>query len=682
MKTMTGSGISRQTPALGIAALLLATGFLLSGCGGGGGGMTVRCVPTQDHGCVSPAEYGRRVEATARGYSVNSEFSNQWGLRSIGADRAYAHLSLAEDTGVRAGSGVTVGIIDTGIDTTHWAFTGKTVTEEFRLGAADETGDAFSHGTAVASVAAARRGTGFTNTAHGVAWGADLAVFAIPLGSGGGGPYNPVSLPGLASANAGSSQLYGHVIDWRDGDRKIDFLNLSFGYSGIIDSYSETDLRANFGQAITTMAQAGRDDKTIFVWAAGNANGDDCTDGTDHCVGGKVNAKSVEVLAGLVARAEELQGHVVSVVAVKEDGDIADFSNRCGIAAEWCLAAPGQNVLAAYFGPDPDDMSPGFQGVSAFNGTSFAAPMVTGGLAVLKHLFRDQLPNTALVARLLVTADKSGRYADSTIFGQGLMDLGTATAPVGVPLVALGNRVGGGVGLGESRLALGESLGDGLTRSLKGREIAAFDALGAPFWYRLGDFAAAAPGPAMTTRLREFMAPPPDGPGIGAHQIGFAARGGDRNTEPAGLRLGLFETPAGTKGGHFALAEHALTLTFLGEAGFAATAFSTEGNAGRTPASGAALSWRPAGAPVGLRAGWLAERETLLGSSAGRRVRRFVGGRHLHRYRRGRRLQRVAVGRQRRARHGESGHAQWADHRPVAPDDERVLSACHPPVRR
>ena len=40
------------------------------------------------------------------------------------------------------------------------------------------------------------------------------------------------------------------------------------------------------------------------------------------------------------------------------------------------------------------------------NGTSFAAPMVTGALVVMKDFFRDELYNTDLVARLLATADK------------------------------------------------------------------------------------------------------------------------------------------------------------------------------------------------------------------------------------------------------------------------------------
>ena len=63
-------------------------------------------------------------------------------------------------------------------------------------------------------------------------------------------------------------------------------------------------------------------------------------------------------------------------------------------------------------------------------GTSFAAPLVSGSLALLKQLF-PTVGNYELVNRLLVTANKTGIYADSSIYGQGLLDLNSATRPVG-----------------------------------------------------------------------------------------------------------------------------------------------------------------------------------------------------------------------------------------------------------
>ena len=270
-------------------------------------------------------------------------FDNQWGLETINADWAYANVELLKGQTSKPGAGVTIGFIDTGIDTDHPMFAGKTVTEVFLDGATNETGDKFSHGTAVASLAAGLRSGSLASSANGVAWGADIAMFAIRAGSG-SDPYVPISLAGLSSADSGWADLINSVLNWRDGQRAVDFLNLSVGYPGIINSYSRQELRDNFGTAIAAMAQSGAGEKTILIWSAGNAHGDPC-DPADvaQCENGQVNAVSVEVLPGLVRRIPELRGHSLAVVALKSsDSTIAGFSNRCGIAADYCLAAPGE----------------------------------------------------------------------------------------------------------------------------------------------------------------------------------------------------------------------------------------------------------------------------------------------------------------------------------------------------
>ena len=62
-------------------------------------------------------------------------------------------------------------------------------------------------------------------------------------------------------------------------------------------------------------------------------------------------------------------------------------------------------------------------------GTSFAAPLVSGSLALLKQMF-PTVGNHELVNRLLTTANKEGIYSDSSIYGQGLLDLDRATRPL------------------------------------------------------------------------------------------------------------------------------------------------------------------------------------------------------------------------------------------------------------
>ncbi len=384
----------------------------------------------------------------------------------------------------------------------------------------------------------------------------------------------------------------------------VDILNLSVGRSGIIESYSEQDLRANLGRAIATMAQADAEEKTILVWAAGNAHGRRCVATTAHCEndGEKdaINAVSVEVMPGLVARIEELQGHSIAVVALRPDGEIADFSNRCGIAADFCIAAPGEGMRVAYFGPHEVTGAPARGYGINHRGTSLAAPMVAGGLAVMKQLFRE-LSNTELVTRLFETAEDEGVYADRAVYGHGAMDLRAATWPVGVLDVPVESERadGAGAALLGTRLQAGAAFGDGLERSLAGTEIAAFDDLGAPFWFDLGDFAAGAAARSMAADVHEPPAP-----------------AWSRTGEAVRWRLGYREPPGDGGDGHLALADRAVTLTLSDRHAVSGTAFTTEGEAGQPPASGAVVTWRPAESPLGLHAGWMHERETLLGSSA------------------------------------------------------------------
>ena len=223
----------------------------------------------------------------------------------------------------------------------------------------------------------------------------------------------------------------------------------------------------------------------VFIWAAGNAHGDNCVSEESWCVDGKVAADSVELLAGLTVHFESLREHSIAVVATGEDG----------------------------------------------------------------------------------------------------------------------------------------AVGDGFSRAFAGREIAAFDALGAPFWFELGDFASAPDGPSIAERLRDFMAPPSGPRAFGGPALAFpdwpeGLERGLSRAEPNPLQFGFLATSARAGSGHLSLAEQASALSLVGNDGLLLTAFSTLGMDRVEPALGGAVRWRPSGAALGLRAGWLAERETMLGTSA------------------------------------------------------------------
>ena len=174
--------------------------------------------------------------------------------------------------------------------------------------------------------------------------------------------------------------------------------------------------------------------------------------------------------AGLPYLFPELRSTWVAVVAVNNSGDKPNYTNRCGVAADWCIAAPGGGDLGQ---PAITSTIPSGYGVSA--GTSMAAPQVSGAIAIIAQLFPGLTP-AAVVQRLFAGANKGGQYADTTIFGQGLLDLEHATRPIGSLGIATAASVTGAmVDIDTTAINLGVAFGDGMRESLRGRTLTVFD---------------------------------------------------------------------------------------------------------------------------------------------------------------------------------------------------------------
>ena len=207
-----------------------------------------------------------------------------------------------------------MGVLDTGIDRSHPAFENTTTFERILQDARDEDGSRFSHGTAVASIIAGQEHPDLATDASGIAWGADLAVFAIPLDSG-DGTYRPRPTDRLGSSAAHFAGVFKEIVAWRHRSGRIDFLNLSLGTQGIIERYSEEVLRETMEPLVEVMSQEDSEEKLVFVWAAGNSNGNSCDAALPECRNGEVEASSVSLLPGLAARFPELKPQTVAVVA-------------------------------------------------------------------------------------------------------------------------------------------------------------------------------------------------------------------------------------------------------------------------------------------------------------------------------------------------------------------------------
>ena len=85
----------------------------------------------------------------------------------------------------------------------------------------------------------------------------------------------------------------------------------------------------------------------------------------------------------------------------------------------YCIAAPGDRIYSL-----TESGSYTFA-----NGTSMATPFVSGGLALVMQEFSSLTP-AQVVSRLLTTANDSGEYSQTSIYGHGLMNLDAATTAV------------------------------------------------------------------------------------------------------------------------------------------------------------------------------------------------------------------------------------------------------------
>ena len=390
-------------------ALLLCTALSLAiaGCGGGGGfggfGSAASRPP--------PAPLGAPQDPTG-----TSEFNRNDGLDIVNAEAAYARGAT--------GAGVTVAVIDTGIDADHPDLAGNVSASSYDvIGNSFNVTDATGHGTKVAGVVAAEQnGLG----THGVAHDAGLlAVNAYSCTSWGCG----YLYDDLAEAVNYATDQLAHVIN----------MSLS-GTSG-----SSSELRAAIGRA----AGAG----AFVVIATGNHNA------------------SQPGYPANMASDPAFGNRVVAVGAVTDGGSIASFSNDCGGVMNNCLVAPGVGIATTR-----DGASSATSTVSV-SGTSFAAPHVSGALALLVQLYPDaySADPSSLMMFMLDGARDLGASGVDPIYGHGLLDVEGAidTADAAITGAAIPTAAGTTASLADTGLSLGAAFGDALAgNALLDRSIA------------------------------------------------------------------------------------------------------------------------------------------------------------------------------------------------------------------
>lgn len=458
--------IARTAAAKAILALLLSAG--LSACGGGGGGGNVRETPDPPSPpppppppapCNDPAAVNYRADGPCR-YSYAGFQDNI--LVPAGVQHARRAGLTGED--------VKVGVFDDARITPYAPLDGQVEWYADFTGGKPTEEESAGHGTVVATVIAGLPGGEFSG---GVAPGASIYWGRVCA-------EDACSFPGIGNAFDAMAS------------RGVRLFNLSLGTEGESEDEARESAEAFAFYAQSVLAVDG-----LVIASSGN-------EGVDR-----------PAVPAVVPYFEpQYLDNWISVGAVDINSTtgkplgLASYSNECGVAADWCLVAPGTVWVPEV---------PGTKFDNGMRGTSAAAPIVSGVAALVWEAFPWMSAHN-LQQTLLTTATDMGAPGVDSVYGWGLVNAQKAVQGPGVFSAdfmavipsgeySFGNDISGPGGLvlsGNGRLnLLGENSYLGGTRveggllALSGRLASDVDVLAgagfASFGGRIdGDYSAAA----------------------------------------------------------------------------------------------------------------------------------------------------------------------------------------------
>lgn len=298
------------------------------------------------------------VNAQVRAVPDDPLYVDQWHLNNVGqtggTPGADANVESVWDT--YRGTGVTIGIVDDGLEHTHPDLTNNydaTLSFDYFAGDADPIPDAANqdfHGTAVAGVAAA---DGFnTLGVSGAAPDATLAGIRLVAGF---------------FTDQQSADALGHMT------QQIDVSNNSWGPadSGVLGPIGPLTQAAIINGATTGRGGLG----TIYVWAGGN--------------GGDITNDNVNYDAFANSR------YTIAVGAIDDDGVRSSYSDPGApvIVTAYSNSFGGPGITTTDLEDDEGynsaadasdgDPQPDLDYTSTFGGTSSATPLVSGVIALM-----------------------------------------------------------------------------------------------------------------------------------------------------------------------------------------------------------------------------------------------------------------------------------------------------------
>ncbi|GGD58378.1 autotransporter domain-containing protein [Pseudoxanthomonas indica] len=394
----------------------------------------------------------------------SDEFKKDWGLGAVGADHAYARgLS---------GAGINVGVLDDGTAAWHSELSGKThnllahdqgCSSPTTFGGPDacfysDGGVGYTytrpmnpeqraffeglvkegkmpqkdldflramegyvqriHGTHVGGIVGANRnGSGM----HGVAFGSEL--YSAVTDSNRVQNFEALwGRPGGEMVGTAANSETRAAIQSDFAKSNVRVVNNSWGMPAVARNANELDAAAaTIKQMVDDYAGWTRTNRIIQVWSAGN------------------NAGAVaHVLAAVPRYHKDAEPYWIATTNLTAEKTISPGSNICGPSKDWCISAPGTGIISAV----PEGKVEGeilrdakgnvtgmkinsaehVSGYASHDGTSMAAPHVSGGLALLMERY-PYLDNAQVRDVLLTTAEDLGEAGVDEIYGWGLMDL-------------------------------------------------------------------------------------------------------------------------------------------------------------------------------------------------------------------------------------------------------------------
>ena len=402
------------------ALLPVAITLALAACGGGGGG--VRSTPPPVTPTTPPPSSG--LGFTPNVGNDASLVVNPPAVQNLAPPLVFVdpslnrHLSLINAQGALGaglkGQGVTIGILDSGVNRSHPTLGGRVTSSFINVNSPPNdlsVDDKVGHGTTVASLAAGRPVVGNylnqdgTNSGNTGVWGGGVAQDANIASSRFIGDARPVDDGSGGGNEIKAGDGYGEYFQQ---------LNNQLANAGVkVINNSWGGLYWNDPLLTVELANAWKDFVVnrggIVVFANGNSGRD------SRFIDNPSDNAALPTLANDAAL--EKGWLTVGALDPTNPTSLTDYSQRCGIAMNYCLVAPGNVVFV-----DSKATSQVTSGLYQGGGTSYAAPLVSGAAAVVWSAF--PYFNNDLVRQTLLGAAKDlGTPGVDAVFGWGLLDV-------------------------------------------------------------------------------------------------------------------------------------------------------------------------------------------------------------------------------------------------------------------